>query len=223
MKKLTKLSILFLLTTTVFFGCKNQTPEEESLPGEWTEDSTFEDDEVYPYTGAKLTTTGNTVIFDYPEPRLIDNAPDENSYIGKNAGLTSASFKGFKANVKCTLDSSIPGFVFYGSSSESSYYLLIINPYQEISLMQKKGTTLTTIKDWTKFESINLNSKTNEVSIYTDDDGSICIMINSETVAKIENPTLKPGYIGVAVNVNRTEYDNNSHINVTYDFIEFQK
>ena len=89
--------------------------------------------------------------------------------------------------------------------------------------MLKKGTTLTTIKDWTKFESINLNSKTNEVSIYTDDDGSICIMINSETVAKIENPTLKPGYIGVAVNVNRTEYDNNSHINVTYDFIEFQK
>ena len=149
MKKLTKLSILFLITATVFFSCKKQTTDEETLPGEWTETATFGSNYYGNFTDSTLTVNGNTFVFEYEHPKTSmteSEKPAPDRIVERVFDASYEKFKGFKANIKCDSDNTVSGVIFNVKSDNPgnwTYYELAINNlYYSLKKVSEGSSTI---------------------------------------------------------------------------------
>ncbi len=226
MKKLFKLTAMLLIAGAMMMtGCKTEPDETDKLPGTWTSNVSCRN-----FNGAgMITKNGSNYIYtiDYNNTN-IKEPTNSNSFNFSTWYITSeAIFSGFTAKAKSTPDSSIYGFTFcmnYNSTSkEWSYYTLFMDDHSFKVIQVIEGGDAEDVIGWTDCESLNLPSAGNNITLFTDDDGSIVIKFNNdETAGTIRNPTLKKGMCGIIGVTLYDEYQTKTPIVSTYEFKKYQ-
>lgn len=227
MKKIFKLTALLLIAGAMMMtSCGKGNPDEtDKLPGTWTIFTTYHE-----FSGTGMVTkNGSKYVYTIDYDNSNVKAPArENSFNYTTWYITNEEiFTGFIANAKSTPDSSIYGFSFcmkYNYDTEKwSYYTLFMDDHSfKVTQVIEDGDSENVIP-WTKCESINLPSQGNDVTVFTDNDGSIVIRFNNdENAGIIRNPSLKVGMCGIVGTTEYEEYYNKTPIVSTYEFKKYQ-
>lgn len=232
MKKLFKVTALLLIAGAMMMtGCKTDPDETDKLPGTWTTAATYRTS----FGDSTLTKSGSQFIYTKNSYSTTDDPGDPNSFNYTTFYVTDseeAYYTGFKASAKSTPESSIYGLAFnmqYDYTNKVwSYYVLFMNSnsFKVVEVLNggpNNGGTSKNIIDWKDWNSINLPKDGNEITVFTERDGSIVIRINDEENAGvIRNPVLKKGMLGVIGTVTNDEYTSKTEIKSTYEFKKFQ-
>ena len=224
MKKL--LTFGLILAAVLTLGLTSCINSPETLPGNWTNTTTFYQGSSTPFKVGTLTVTDQTVVYELKKPSEVEKASEleEGYYRSTCYYFTEATnFTGFKATVDSNANGG-SGFIFCQSTNDTtwSYYYLYINAKGSIKVDQVINDVSTTIIDWTANAAIKPVGQKNEVLVYTDKTGTIQIKINGTQITEIKEPVLKTGRLGVICTLGYKDVQDENPIKVTYNFTDFQ-
>ncbi len=231
MKKLSFLSLVFAVTTVIFIGCQNPASSSDDgnkLPGTWLSTTNFKSFNNQPFSGISSFFNGGTSVFEYKLTGAgacaTEDIPGNNNFRSVTYPVSKdADFTGFKATVKSSA-SEYYGFAFNINIAGGvwSYYSIILsdNAYM---IKYYHDTSSTTIKSWESHNAIKESTSENKITIYTDKDSTIHVLINETDVYQIKEPVLKQGQFGPIVCLRDPDVTNNVSLTVNYTFKDVQK
>ncbi len=227
MKKLLSVAALLMIALLFFSGCAKDA-DPNALPGVW---ATSVELNTSPHSfwlnkgNLTYNNENKTFVYNCNAGELTgDYAPGNNRF---NTHLhlltTDSNYTGFKATVSSSADAYY-GFVFNCTYSGStwSYYLIYVhnNKFFIQKMINEELTDIT--PSWTVNTAINDSSTENEVLVYKDNDSSIVIKFNGETIYTITNPQISLGKIGVACCVSGSDCAANTAVTTNWKFTGFQ-
>ena len=203
-KKLSFLSLVFAVTTVIFIGCQNPASSSDDgnkLPGTWSSTAEFYNSYAAPFDNISTLTHKGGGVFEYK----LTNAGSATDSDKPSAGSVTfvlmtvskeADFTGFKATTKSSASEWF-GFVFnynLAGTVKSYYYILFKDGAYKVA--QRINGETTVLKDWEVNNQVKESTKENSITIYTDKDEKIHILVNNSDIYQIATPVLKQGAFG---------------------------
>ena len=228
MKKFLKATAMLLALAAMFTvaGCKTNA-DDNGLPGHWSSVTAYQTP-----TDTRVAGSGPNYTYTSSYAKAEDCFKDDakagtGDFYYSNFVLTSYDdeFTGFKATASSTPVRSPYGFNFNMTYNETTekwkyYTLIIIDDAFKVNLSEGKESK--TIIDWKEDDAIKPAAQGNTITVYTEKDSSIAIMINNKIVGVIRNPEVKSGYCGIIGAITYEEYTTQVPTVSKYKFIEFQ-
>ena len=231
MKKLLSLAAVVLTAALIFSGCQNassSSDDGDKLPGTWLSSPEFKNYTSQPFagTGVSSLTNGGSNKFEYKVTSAGSCTETIDSTTISSVSYPAskdADYTGFKATVKSSASAHY-GFAFNINivNSEWTYYYILLSDNSYTVKFSNKGSA-TTLKDWEQNNAIKEAKSENKITVYTDKDSKIHIVINGSDVYQIENPAVKQGSFGPVCCLTGTDKSGNRSFTTTYTFTEAQK
>lgn len=232
MKKLLSLAAVLLTAALIFTGCQNassSSDDGDKLPGTWLstiEYNTWTNDD--PFGPGSSFSSKENGAYEYKLTNVSTTTlrPTEGKFRNSLYAVSKdADFTGFKATAKTTA-SQYYGFVFNinidANGKWKDYTVVLSDTSFTVDYNDATGTGAELVP-WTKNSAIKASPAENNVTVYTDKDSTIHILINGADVHQIKNPVLTQGKVGAVCCFKYTDIANNTVSTTNYNFKEFQK